>query len=385
MYDSIVVGAGPAGTIAASKLANAGARVLVLERHALPRYKACAGAVSGRAASFLTTDFSSVVEDTIHRVKVCWANSNAAPVEYTSKMPIAYLVMRSRFDELLTNTAVCAGATIHDGERVQAISIEPWGVQVQTTHSTYKAATVIGADGATGVVARQTDLYVPQSSGVALEIEAPVSPQQLAKWQNTVLISYGAPRHGYAWVFPKSEHVSIGTGSFSPRHRDIVKDFSAFTDSLEITWQRQDLKAHPIPLGGRDREFCRPRLLLVGDAAGLADPLSGEGIAHAVHSGKLAADSVLAALATGDFSMDNYQAIIEKEINSDLRMAKQLSSTFYALPKVFFHLFKTNQQMLRWYFELVQGHRNYQDVWDLVKRLLAPQALLNRHQSEPLN
>ena len=384
MYDSIVVGAGPAGSTTALNLAKAGARVLMLEKHTLPRYKACAGAVSGRAADFLTVDFSSAMENAIHRVKVCWAKSNTAPVEYTSKTPIAFLVMRSRFDELLAREAVTAGATIHDGEKVEAINIQPEGIEVHTTHSTYKAATVVGADGATGIVARQSNLFVPKSSGIALEIEAKVSNQQLNEWHNTVLVSYGAPRHGYAWVFPKSQHLSIGIGTFSPRHQNLLKDFTSFTNSLHITWEKDDLKAHPIPLAGRDRRFCKPRLLLVGDAAGLADPLSGEGIAYALHSGRLAAETILDALNTGDFSMDGYQNLIESEINSNLRIAKQLSSTFYTLPKVFFHLFRTNQEILRWYFELVQGRRNYQDVWGLVKRLLSPQALLEGRLSEHL-
>ncbi|NMB12868.1 MAG: geranylgeranyl reductase family protein [Firmicutes bacterium] len=375
-YDCIVVGAGPAGSTAATQLAQDGVRVLVLEQDTLPRYKACAGAVSGRATGLLTLDFSSVVEDVIHKVKVRWANADTAPIEYVSKTPIAYLVMRTSFDQLLVQEAITAGAIIHDGEKVQAIDLQPEHVAVQTTHSTYKAATLIGADGAVGIVARQSGLYLAKSSGIALEIEASVPPDQLAKWKNTVLVSYGIPRHGYGWLFPKSQHLSLGMGTFSPRRREFVSDFSAFTDSLGIPWEWQDLKAHPIPLGGRDRRFCLPRLLLVGDAAGLADPLSGEGIAHALHSGLVAADSVLASLDSGDFSMHSYQTAIEQEINSNLRVAKQLSNAFYTLPKVFFHLFLTSQEILAWYFQLVQGDRDYQDVWELVRKLLKPQGLL---------
>ena len=380
MYDSIVVGAGPAGTAAATKLAQAGARVLVLEKHRLPRYKACAGAVSGRAASLLTADFSSAVEDTIHKVKVRWADSEAQVAEYTSETPIAYLVMRSRFAQLLAEQAVGAGATIQDAEAVKTIELEPKAVKVHTTRSKYQAASLIGADGALGVIARQADLFMPKSSGVALEIEAKVPADQLAQWHNTVLVSYGIPRHGYAWLFPKSQHLSLGMGTFSPRRHEFVTHFSDFTDSLGISWKRQDIKAHPIPLGGGNRRFCRPRLLLAGDAAGLADPLSGEGIAHALHSGSLAADSVLTALDTGDFSMSDYQIAVEKRINSDLRVAKQLSTTFYTLPKVFFHLLRSNSEILRWYFELVQGHRSYQDVWEFVKDLVKPQVRRDRRR-----
>lgn len=380
IYDCIVVGAGPAGTAAATKLAQTGARVLILEQHTLPRYKACAGAVSGRAARLLPIDLSSVVEDVIHKVKVRWANSDSAPIEYVSKTPIAYLVMRTKFDQLLVEETITAGGIVHDGEKVQAIDLQPQHVEVHTTHSTYKTATLIGADGAIGTTARQSGLYMAKSSGIALEIEAPVPADQLAEWKNTVLVSYGIPRHGYAWLFPKSQHLSLGMGTFSPRRREFISDFSAFTDSLGISWKWQDLKAHPIPLGGKDRRFCLSRLLLVGDAAGLADPLSGEGIAHALHSGLLAADSILAALDSGDFSMNSYQAAIEQEINNNLRVARQLSTTFYALPKVFFQLFLTNQDILAWYFQLVQGDRDYQDIWDLVRKIVKPQGLLRQRE-----
>lgn len=380
MYDAIVVGAGPAGIAAATQLAKSGARVLVLEKHTLPRYKACAGAVSGRAAKFLTVDFSPVVEDVIHRVKVHWANSDTPPVEYTSETPIAYLIMRSDFDYFLVQHATRAGAIIHDNEEVKTVNLGLEAVEVITPYSTYKAATLIGADGALGTVARQSNLFVPKSSGIAMEIEADVPAQRLDEWHNTVLVSYGIPRHGYAWLFPKSRHLSLGMGTFSPHRPEFVSGFTAFTDSLGITWERHQLKAHPIPLGGLERRVCRRRLLLAGDAAGLADPLSGEGIAYAIHSGLLAANSTLAALDTGDFSMSSYQSSIDREINADLRVAKQLSAAFYALPKVFSRLFQSNHEILHWYFELVQGHRNYLDVWDLVQEVLRPEVLLRRHR-----
>ncbi|NLA57911.1 MAG: geranylgeranyl reductase family protein [Firmicutes bacterium] len=381
MYHCIVVGAGPAGSAAAARLAQAGVRVLLLEKHILPRYKACAGAVSGRALNWLNLDFLPVVEDVISRVKVQWAKGDPQPVEYVSASPIAYLVMRSSFDNLLAQQAAAAGAELHDGETVKSIQVTEDFVEVRSAQSVYQAKVIIGADGACGVVAKQTGLYVPRASGIALEIEAELPGDELRNWRSTVLVSYGIPQHGYAWLFPKAQTASIGMGTFMTRRRGFLAEFAEFTASLGVDVEQQDLKAHPIPLGGRDRRFCRPRVLLAGDAAGLTDPLSGEGIAHALHSGSLAANHALAALESGDFSMAAYQTAIEEEINSQLKAAGRLAAIFYAYPKFFSHLFTTRHEVLQWYFELVQGQREYRDVWDLVKKLLAARKVpsLNTH------
>ena len=381
VLDCIVVGAGPAGCTAAARLARAGIRVLVLEKHTLPRYKACAGAVSGRAIKWLDVDFMPVVEDVIRKVKVKWASGNQDPVEYVSDTPIAYLVMRARFDHLLAQQAEAAGAALHEGEKVESINVGESAVEVRSNRSIYQASVIIGADGAIGVTARQTGLYLPKASGIALEIEAQLPGDRLRNWKNTVLVSYGIPEYGYAWLFPKAETASIGMGTFLPRRPSFLQEFSQYAASRGVELNDQKLHAHPIPLGGKNRQFCRPRVLLAGDAAGLTDPLSGEGIAHALHSGSLAADHVLAALESGDFSMARYQTAIENEINRQLRAAGTLSSAFYAYPQFYSHLYATTPWELQWYFEQVQGRREYLNVWDLVKKLLDPRRVLRLNNS----
>ena len=380
MYDCIVAGAGPAGSAAATRLSKAGLKVLVLEKQTLPRYKACAGAVSGRAASMISIDLPQVTEDVIKQVNVDWASQDVAPIEYISETPIAYLVMRSEFDSLLAQQAATSGALIHDGEHVESLRLNAEDVEVKTNFSIYRARTAIGADGALGVMARQSDLHIPKSSGIALEIEAEVTGDQMDQWRSTALVSYGGPRHGYAWLFPKANHLSMGIGDLAPRPQNLVDKFRTFTDALNVTWRHQDLKAHPIPLAGITRCFCRPRLLLAGDAAGLCDPLSGEGIAYAIQSGLLAAETILKACTTGDFSMGDYQSAIETNINSQLKIARQLAALLYAFPGAFFRLFRTNTDTLAWYFDAVKGERNYGDVLDLVKATLKPQALFGRGQ-----
>ena len=118
-----------------------------MEKHTLPRYKACAGAVSGRAIKWLDVDFMPVVEDVIRKVKVKWASGNQDPVEYVSDTPIAYLVMRARFDHLLAQQAEAAGAALHEGEKVESINVGESAVEVRSNRSIYQASVIIGPTG----------------------------------------------------------------------------------------------------------------------------------------------------------------------------------------------------------------------------------------------
>src|SRR6266571_6072060 len=115
MYDAIVVGLGPAGAVAATKLARAGLSVLGLEWKAMPRYKVCGGALSARTDGLLEPDYHAVVEDTIFRVRFQLAGDEA--FEITSPDPIAYMVMRDRFDAYLAQKAREAGALVRENER----------------------------------------------------------------------------------------------------------------------------------------------------------------------------------------------------------------------------------------------------------------------------
>ena len=110
MYDAIVVGMGPAGASAATELARAGVAVLGLEWKAMPRYKVCGGALSARTDKILEPDYHGLVEETIHRVRFQFAGTEA--FEISSPEPIAYMVMRDRFDAHLVQKAQEAGVLV---------------------------------------------------------------------------------------------------------------------------------------------------------------------------------------------------------------------------------------------------------------------------------
>src|ERR1041384_5752747 len=113
-YDAIVVGMGPAGATAAYELSRAGLAVLAIEKHTHPRYKVCGGGLTVRIEQLLDPAFKSVVEQTIFGIQFSYRGQDAVCIE--SPNPIAYLVMRDRFDHHLVQQARRVGTDIHEGE-----------------------------------------------------------------------------------------------------------------------------------------------------------------------------------------------------------------------------------------------------------------------------
>src|SRR3989442_30207 len=145
MHDAMVVGMGPAGSSAATELARAGLSVLGLEGKPMPRYKVCGGALSARTDRLLEPDYHSVVEETIHRVRFQFAGAEA--FEISSPEPMAYMVMRDRFDAYLCGKAREAGAEVCDNERVVKVHECADRVEVETNRERYRAKVVVGPDG----------------------------------------------------------------------------------------------------------------------------------------------------------------------------------------------------------------------------------------------
>jgi len=149
-YDVIVVGAGPGGSAAAFELARSGARVALIEQQRLPRYKPCGGCLSLKIDRFLEPDFHTLVEKTVYGA--CFTFEGVEDFRAATDRPIAYMVMRDRFDLFLAEKARAAGADLRAGERaLEAVEEED---RVRTKHGELSARYLIGADGAGGIVGR---------------------------------------------------------------------------------------------------------------------------------------------------------------------------------------------------------------------------------------
>ena len=327
-WDVIVVGGGPAGSIAAESLARGGARTLVIEKASHPRYKACGGGIPGRTVGLLPVPIASVVEDDVHTIEVSYFGRRQ--FSKTSVKPLAQMVMRDQFDALLLESAVSAGAVVQDGETVRGVEAREGWVEVRSDKGRYTSRWVIGADGATGAVGRSVGLGQDMTKSAAWELEIDAPAKSLDRWRGRTNIDFGYRPWGYGWVFPKREHLSVGVVAPPGGGRQIREWGERYVEKLGLTGARVlTAKGHPIRYRRGGDRIASGSVMLTGDAAGLADEFTAEGIGYAVQSGQLAAAAILGADGAEGAVAARYEEAVNREIQRDLDAARLISRGTY--------------------------------------------------------
>jgi geranylgeranyl reductase family protein len=307
-FDVLIVGAGPAGSAAAMHLARGGARVLLADKARFPRDKPCGGGVTGRALRHAPCDVSPVVEHVVDRfvVRVGYRGRFAR----RSEPPLIRMTQRTRLDLHLAEEAVGAGAEFRDSTPVADVTLEPDGATARVGNSRVHSSFVLGADGANGIVARAAALGEGIHCGVALEGNVPWTEIDETPYQETAWVELGVVPGGYGWVFPKGDHANLGVGGWldqGPRLRAhlsrLARAHGVDPDALT------DVRGHRLPMRRLGTVAARDRVLLVGDAAGLVDPLSGDGIYEAFVSARLAAEAIL------DGRPETYEAVLSHALD----------------------------------------------------------------------
>lgn len=378
-YDAVVVGMGPAGATAAYELSRAGLSVLAIEKHTHPRYKVCGGGLSVRIEQLLDPEFKSVVEHTISGIQFTYRGRDSVLIE--SPNPIAYMVMRGRFDHHLVQQARRAGTDIREGEPARSFRHVPDGVEVTTDQGCHHARVLIGADGANSQVARHLFPGRRLRCIPTLESEIKIGQGPQYPVQGTALIDIGAGSMGYAWIFPKQGRLSVGVGEFQSKPASLKSIFDRFVRgntglaSLDVPKPA----GHPLPLfSSRNEpypqqepgEFVNGRALLVGDAAHLVDPLFGEGIYYAVRSGQMAATAVLDQLHNRSTSLWDYELAIRQELYPEFRICSRLADIVYTFPRLCYRLLTPYQEVIQLYYEVLQGKETYQSFYRRAKGLV---------------
>jgi len=357
-YDVIVVGAGPAGATLAYELAKRGIGVLVLEKEKLPRYKCCAGGVTSKAAKLLDFDISEVAEDVIHELGFTF--NLGSPYLGQHSQPLMYTVTRDVFDYFLMQRARQLGAALLDGQKVRQVQVSADWVEISTADNIFRSRLVVGADGAYSMVARELGMGRRIECLVGIESEIVVPEEELAKWKSRAQVDMGCIPKGYGWIFPKRNHLSIGVACSASKAKNLHAHHQSFVNSLNMgSYIITGSSSHLIPTCTKGRLVWQNKALLLGDAAGLADPLTGEGIYNAIQSAQLAAPVIADTLVRGKAGLQDYQEIVERKIMSELRMARRLSKIFFRFPHLAFGLFNQNDRVWRVVCNLMLGEIDY--------------------------
>ena len=355
MYDIAIVGAGPGGSTAARYLAMKGFNVALIDKAEFPRDKACGGAIP---CNLLET-FSYLKSRSQEFIK-CIASMGFlhSPDRRTvlkGEIPLA-MTLRTDFDNVLLDAAIEAGANAFLGTRVKGLRFAEDKVVIATNQSTsIEANSIIGADGVNSIVARLTALNKKWSSGslVACRVaEIPISPSEILDYYGDQHIyhfySGSWNQIGYGWVFPKYDTVNIGLGIIDKAARGLPSKFQGFGKLLQqegvlkVAVDLSATKGALVPVAGPIKSTVCDRCLLIGDAAGMVNPLTGGGIDYAMRTGRIAAKTLINAFEEERFDSSflmQYQRIWKRKLGQEFRnqllaqkvMTSPFSSAFFRI------------------------------------------------------
>ena len=390
IYDLIVIGAGPAGSSAAGEAARRGLKVALLEKCRLPRHKTCGGGMPMTVGDELRDLApSAFVESDVRYMRHTFNFTDSVLGEVNpagcGREIVLWMVQRSVFDHELVRRAERLGASVWDDAPVEAISLEDNQVQVKVKRpgdrsQTLTADYVIGADGANGITAKAAGLRRERVLAVGMEVEHPHSwGDGHADLRPDVLhLDYGLIRNGYAWVFPKGDHLNVGAGLFRPRNgnsrredsvkQELQRAIVGYLEYVGASYDHSGLRfhAHPLPLwdGKEPLNSTDGRILLAGDAAGMVNPLFGDGILHAVRSGIIAAECV------ADGRTLEYSSRIHAEIGPDFEAARRLAGPFYQFSRIFYKQIIRRPSATRAAARLLAGDALFTDAGKRAMRLI---------------
>lgn len=364
-YDVIVVGGGPAGAAAARDCVKAGLDTLILEKEYHPRPKPCAGGVSIAALKHLEHPMPpEVVEARCSSFRGVYRNKS---VDFITEDEFIVVVSREVFDLWLVSLAQSAGAELRQGERVTDIDIDDRGVTVRSVKGIYTGSLLIGADGVNSTVAKIIRKpFIKKETAFCLC--ADINNNEMGSaWRDGVEVHYGLQPMCYSWIFPKRGRLSVGHGGWIQDSPDIAGVFVKFLRDRGLYKDGLRYRGHRIPLGGIKRNVVGDRLILAGDAAGFADPFTGEGIRYAIASGRLAAATAVSLITRGvPLNRQNlgvYERNCFQEFGSELKAALFIARLFNHFPKAVYGTFFSSPEPFQKAMEILQGRLEYRQFY----------------------
>ena len=374
LHDVIIVGAGPGGGSAAWHLARLGHSVLVLEKQSLPRYKPCGGGVGPEVRGWFDIDLSPAISTLVDTARYTWNMGERIDAPLELREPL-WMVRRDVFDHYLIQQAVSKGATLRTGETVQGIERTGATWRVTTDAGVHESRLLIGADGAKGQVAKWLGLAkrkVVIGGAIEVEVQAPVPEPNVAHFE------FGMVTNGYLWNFPKKDCHSIGIGAWGQKSVDLRTPLAEYTRYFGLTLDNVKQHGHPILLWQGNSMLHADGAMLCGEAAGIVDPFTAEGIRPSLFTGMCAAEAAAAHFRGEASALARYSDRVAREHGRDMRWAARVAKAFYAMPRLAYSVGVSRPSATRTMGRLLTGEIRWSEVAPrALKRLVLPRSLLS--------
>ncbi|MFI5494381.1 geranylgeranyl reductase family protein [Actinoplanes sp. NPDC051859] len=331
-WDVAVVGAGPGGLAAAHAAALAGARTIVLERAEHPRYKTCGGGLIGTSLSWAAARLDVPSRDTVSAITFTDRGRRSFTRRATDR-PLLTMVRRDDFDLAWAGAARTAGAEVRQNAQVRSVDQDADAARVTLADGeVLSARTVIGADGSAGITSRYVGVTFAQQD-LGLELELAATPGDRASYRGRVLLDWGYIPGSYGWVFPKDDQLTVGVIMAKGQGAETKRYLAEFVRGLGLS-ERTVLRdsGHLTRCRDAAAPLRRGRVIVVGDAAGLLEPWTREGISFALRSGTWAGD--VAARTRTPADLGEYERLVERHLAPEMAAGRRFLRLFTKHPRL---------------------------------------------------
>ena len=331
-FDVIIIGAGPSGCSCAHQLLDAGKKVLVMDKSAFPRHKPCAGGITMKTLRHLPINIDHLIEHRARKMKFNFGGSKEVSLSHDNGSCV--MVIRDKFDAYFFEQTIKKGAVFQKVDKIKQITNFQNKVILEVDGKTYETDYLIGADGANSTVRKLTS---------DLKYKTPVYAYEgiVEKNDSKYVTEFIFNKSGYAWIFPKGKHYNVGIGNLIPNKNSkkiSKKDLFSFVSQYFQTDKIKNITAFPIGTEG-DGYKAKDNIFLVGDAAGFAESLLGEGIYNAIISGKYAAKAIVDSKLSSHSANQLYNNFLDS-FTQELKLYRKGSKILYGYPRISYWMMK---------------------------------------------